>query len=157
MVQGLDKLARQLAAVPAVVQEEVRASLATSADALVAQMMAARPEKGKAIMISWSWLGENGVGVKTYTSRKTGAKGEYGMIAVKIRATGPRLNARIPFDLAQAFEFGTKQRFQITTDRETGAMGSRPFFFPVYRANKRNIRARARAAVARAVKRLNGT
>jgi hypothetical protein len=153
MVQGLDKLARQLAAVPQVVQEELRSSLEASANALVAQMNAAKPNPQ--IVIAWSWSGEGGLAVKGYTNKRTGKSGEYGMIAVKIRATGPRLNARIPFDLAQAFEFGTKQRFQITTDRETGAMGSRPFFFPIYRANKRNIRARARAAVARAAKRLN--
>jgi hypothetical protein len=155
MVQGLDKLRHQLDLIPRRIQDAVKASLEASANSIVSQMNAAKPHPS--IVIAWSWNNEqgSGLGVKTYTNRKTGQQGEYGMIALKIRATGPRLNARIPFDLAKAYEFGTNLRQQVSTKRETGAMPSRPYFFPTYRANKRGIRARARAAVVRAVKELN--
>lgn len=159
MVQGVEKVRRQLAAVPQVVADEVRASLQASAQSLVAQMNTLKPSPK--ITVGWEWtngigLG-SGVSVRTYKNPRTGKTGQYGIIAIRVFAVGPQLNSRIRFNLAQAFEFGTDKRRQVTTGRKTGAMDAQPYFYPAYRANKRAIRSRVSAAVRRAAKQLNAT
>ena len=155
MVQGLDKLRRQLDAIPTEVDKELLTTLSASAEALVAKMNAVKPHPD----IEIGWHAHNNLGgsvvVKQYRNKPTGKSGQYGMIAVRVHATGPRLVSRIPRDLAKAYEFGTAERKQYSTGRETGAMPSRPFFCPTYRQNKRAIRSRLRAAIRRAVKRVN--
>lgn len=76
---------------------------------------------------------------------------EYSKISVTIYAkskSGSGISARW-------FEFGTKMRVQKKTGRSTGRLPAKPFFYPVYRAQRTAIKNNVRSALRRAVKKLN--
>ncbi len=152
MVQGVEVVRRQLAAVPEIMETEVRKAISASATALVAQMNSLKPDPS--IVIGWTW---GDAPANALTVGRVSGEPRQGVYAT-IYATGPLLeNARVPVSLAKVFEFGTKMRRQRTTGRSTGMMPAQPFFYPAYRANRRSIRSRVAAAVRRAAKQLNAT
>lgn len=56
---------------------------------------------------------------------------------------------------ARWFEFGTNPRVQKTTGRATGQITARPFFYPVFRANKGRVQSGLRSTLRRAIRQIN--
>jgi hypothetical protein len=143
MVQGIPRLRARLNKFAAELEAEIERAVAESANEIVAQMRAIRPDPS--IVIGWTWGAAPAGAIAIGETNATNSDG----IRATIFATGPMLqDARVPITLARVFEFGTEVRTQRTTGRRTGVMPARPYFFPVYRAN----RSRARGRISRAVR-----
>lgn len=139
MVEGIARLRQRLRAVPDRVRAEVVDEIERQADRIVKEMRQLSPLAE--IEIGWTW-GDVPRGAITVV--RVG-KSRTDRVAVKIWARGDGFDARW-------FEFGTSERVQTTTGRATGAVTAQPFFFPAYRANRRQARAAISRAVARAMK-----
>jgi hypothetical protein len=143
MVQGIPRLRARLNKAAANIEAEIERAVAQSANEIVAQMLALRPDNS--IVIGWTWGAAPAGAMAIGETKATNSDG----LRATIFATGPMLqNSRVPITLARVFEFGTEMRVQRTTGRRTGVMPARPYFFPVYRAN----RSRARGRISRAVR-----
>lgn len=143
MVQGIPQLRARMKGLQANLVREIEAGVAQSANEIVAQMRAIRPDES--ITIGWTWGAAPEGAMAIGQTNVTNGEG----VRATIFATGPMLqNSRVPITLARVFEFGTEMRIQRTTGRKTGVMPARPYFFPVYRAN----RSRARGRISRAVR-----
>lgn len=147
MVQGSAKFKRRMRVeIPRRVRAEVETTLEKAATEVVREMQLFNPLPGT-IRIGWTW-GAAPEGAVTVGSV---AENESSDVRITIYATGPLLpDARVPISLAKIFEFGSRARRQHSTGRFTGTMPASPYFYPVWRANRRRVRARVTRAVRRA-------
>lgn len=138
MVKGAGQLHARLKRVPAIVRRELELQLEKEATKLVAEMNVLKPLQE--IEINWTW------GDAPKGSLKIGTvKGkEFGKIAITIYAVGDGFSP-------EWFEFGTKPRFH-DSGQSTGQILASPFFWPVYRSNKKRVRAGLTRAVNRAMR-----
>lgn len=137
MVKGVEKFRAKLRDIPKDVKDEVILSMQRMADSIVDDMRAFNPLTDADIEINWTW----GDAPKGAVKVGKVAGRAYDKISITIFAKGRGF-------AAMWFEFGTAERFHKSGKR-TGAITARPFFFPVYRANK----ARAQKAIGAAVRR----
>jgi hypothetical protein len=144
MVEGVAQFRRRMQAIPAKVEKEVRREIERVVPQLVSQMEFINPLPG-AIRIDWTWGAPPRGALALAQSRPDGN----GIRATIYATSREGRFADLFADMARAFEFGTGPRFQRRTGRFTGRMPAQPYFFPVYRAERR----RARSAITRAVRR----
>lgn len=147
MVQGSAKFKRRMRVeIPRRIRAEVEKTLEKAAAEVVREMELFNPSPGD-IRIDWTW-GAAPDGAETIGSVAESADDD---VRITIYATGPLLpDARVPISLAKIFEFGSRARRQRSTGRFTGTMPASPYFYPVWRANRRRVRARVTRAVRRA-------
>ncbi|TMV84480.1 HK97 gp10 family phage protein [Thioclava sp. BHET1] len=145
MVIGLDKLHARFQEIPERVRDEVTAEIEKIAEDMVRQIRSVVPVRG--ITIGWTW-GDAPRGAIVIKQVRPDAA-SYGKVKVTIYAVGRHVAARW-------FEFGTAPRFQ-RSGKSTGRIMAQPFFFPVYRANKSQARARLSRAVTRGFKKTKAT
>lgn len=128
MVIGTQALHKRMQAVPDRIRKEIKATLEGYAAQVVAEMKSLTPVESGELRdsIGWTW-GDAPAGSFTVGSVRGG---EYGKISITIYAGNKEAF------YAHMQEFGTIN------------MAANPFFFPVYRANKRRIM----AGITRAVK-----
>lgn len=134
MVKGTAQLHRRFAQIPEIIREEVAAELEKQANLMVRQMKALAPKGSTRKLvdsIGWTW----GDAPKGTMSVGTIRGHEYGKMKITLYAGGEEAF------YARFQEFGTK------------TMPASPFFFPVFRAEKRRVKAALSRAVTRAAKR----
>lgn len=146
MVQGVQQFRAKMRAIPVVVREEVARDMEVTANLIVRTMKSFAPRKTGALAnsIGWTW------GQAPEGSLTVGAVEEEGL-RITIFAGGAgkgtkrvvRKGSGIISDVARFQEFGTTRA------------PARPFFFPVWRANRRLVRGRISRAIRRAITRLN--
>ena len=138
MVKNLANFQRKMRAIPIEVRLEIVRQLEKEADKIVKLMKAFAPKgttRQLVNSIGWTW---GDVPKGAITVGKV-ANNEFDRIAIKIYAGGgDAFYARFQ-------EFGTRK------------MAANPFFFPVWRAEKRRAKAGFKRAVTRAIKRVNQT
>lgn len=140
VTEGLASLNRKLTkAIPEKVYNQVRTVLAAQADRIVAQMKSHCPiDKGDLQMsISWCW-GNAPPGTMTIGHVTTG-RGK-GSRSFKQSKTTNGLRISI-------YAGGGDEYYAWFVEFGTAHMSAEPFFYPIFRANKRS----ARAAVTRAI------
>lgn len=155
-VTGLKQFQDRFNNIPKAVRRAVRAEMEDIADDLVAQMFGEAPQLtgDLAGSIGWSW-GDAPAG-----SLVLGSFGDrrYGTMRIVVFAGGGEATSRL-----QNRASGTRARDQnrsgeFLTDvalfQEFGTqnMPANPFFFTVYRANKRRIKSRITRAINKAIK-----
>lgn len=158
MVAGLDKVRAQLNAVPELVRRELIREMERSANEMVKDMRALVPVRSGVLRasIGWTWGDVPAGALKIGQVRGR----SYGRLAITIYAGN-----RAAY-YARFVEFGTRPHAvgrNASLDRGLRQDGiglhpgasPRPFFYPVYRANRRRVRARLSRAVTRAVKQAN--
>jgi hypothetical protein len=145
MVKGVLRVKRQFDQVGKFVRDEVTGQIDKEAGKLVVDMRALCTSD-----VVRAQIEHDAAEAATMRARNGWA---YGKIYARVYVR-PLSDKRIA-DLPRWLEFGTKGRVQATTGRETGAATASPYFFPVYRANKKRIRANLSRAVLRALKKLN--
>lgn len=126
-IEGLDRLKRRLARLPAKMKAEVKVSLEQSADELVAMQK-------RLVPIDQGDLRDS--------IRKEEGRHE---LSVTVTAGGPATTRRVRKGADVSYDYALGQEFG-TTD-----MPAQPFFFPAYRALRRRIRGRTSRAVRKAV------
>lgn len=135
MVTGLDRLHARFARVPPTLQVEIAKALEFQAEKIVKDMRRLVPVKSGALRrsIGWTWGDAPAGSVSVGTLRGR----EYDRIGITIYA-GTRNKALGSEDAfyARFQEFGTVK------------MGANPFFYPAYRAARKDIR----PAINRAIK-----
>lgn len=132
MVEGLDKFNRRWKAIPRNAKINVRAALEDMANDLVEEMWSRAPYDDGTLQasIGWTW-GDAPAG--TLTIGSVGGR-EYGSMRITIYAGGgDAFYARFQ-------EFGTVKQV------------ANPFFFPVWRANRKRVRGRISRAISKAIK-----
>ncbi len=131
-VHGFKELERKFDAIPEAMRKEVARKLEDIADDIVAQMYSLAPHRtgDLAGSIGWTW-GESPSGSMTIGHVQGN---EYGAMRITIYA-GDEGAFYAAFQ-----EFGTVD------------MPANPFFFPVWRANKKKVKSGVSRAVAKAVK-----
>ena len=127
--------------VPELVRRELVSQLEKEAKKLVAEMNSLKPLKE--IEIGWTWGDAPKGSLKIGTVKNR----EVGKVAITIYAAGAQGSG---FS-ANWFEFGTSPRFH-KSGKPTGQILASPFFWPVYRANKKRVRSSLTRAVNRAMK-----
>lgn len=138
-----EKVLRRFRKLPELVKAEVKASFAKSAQDVVDMQKRLAPVDSGALRdsITWNW-GAHG---KVKYSQGGGPVG--GLLTITISAG----NAKVRY--AHLAEFGVAPH--IVGGRFKGAQhpgfGSRPFFYPAYRAKKRAVKARTRRAFKKAI------
>ena len=148
MVKGVAALHARFKRVPGVVRDALVKQIEKEANKLVSQMNAIKPNA--AIVVDWTW-GDAPAG--TLKLAKTSSGGDFGKISATIYATAKTGEYPKGFKaLAVWFEFGTADRVQKKTGRRTGRITASPYFYPVYRANKSNVKRNLTNAVRRAIK-----
>lgn len=137
------KLRRKFASLEKSVHEALTKQIEKEAERLVREMNALKPAVA-GLTVGWTWgdAPRGSVQIGKY------GKAEAEEIKVTIYATHRSASA-------WWFEEGTAPRFQKKTGRYTGQITAQPFFFPAYRSNKQQMMNRLRAALRRAVRRLN--
>ncbi|MEM1149328.1 MAG: hypothetical protein AAGI03_02060 [Pseudomonadota bacterium] len=144
MVKGLARLRAQFGAVPEIVRSELVVSMERAANKLVREIRALIPRRSGALAatVGWTWGAvPRGSLVVARSSRGAG----YGRIVLKIYVGNSDLVATgrgTLADLARWQEFGTRR------------MAANPYFYPVIRANRSNLRSSLRSAIARANRKL---
>jgi len=129
---------------PNLISDEVRSSIERSANPMVGTMQRLAPDDPMTggddlrASIRWHWAEAGTVGRANWIMRALIRAGGTPGTAREVRKGSGVLT-----DTARLQEFGTRK------------MPANPFFFPVWRANRRLVRNRIRAAVRRAVKRAN--
>jgi len=133
MVQGLAEFQRRWGAIPDAVRINVRAAMENAAEDLVQEIWQYAPfdEGTLANSIGWTW-GDAPAGTLVLGTASSGK--EYGALRITIYVGGGDA-FHAPF-----IEFGTEK------------MPARPFFFPVWRARRKKIRARIAAAMRKAIR-----
>jgi len=142
-VKGLPQVKRRLRQIPDRVKDAAEAEIAKQAAKLVGQMRAANPLKGS-IFIDWTWGDAPAGGIAL--ARSKGARGVFATVYAAGNAGGRPFPA-----LTWWWEYGTGARVQRSTGRYTGRIPANPYFFPVYRAERRRIRSAIGRAVRRAI------
>lgn len=136
MVKGVETFRKRLRGIPAKVRAEASAAMEAVAEDVVREMRAFNPLP-RDIEIAWTW----GSAPRGAITLGRVARTQYDRIAVTIYARGDTFSAAW-------FEHGTAERFH-RSGKSVGRITAQPFFYPVYRANKRRIRARISRAVRR--------
>ena len=133
MVQGLDRFNKRWKAIPKNARKNVRAAMEDAANDIVEEMWSRAPQ-GETLRlgasIGWTW-GDAPAG--SLTIGKVGGR-EYGAMRITIYAGGG--------EAFYAFfqEFGTKD------------MPANPFFYPVWRARRKRVKARISRAVSKSIR-----
>lgn len=133
MVKGLAELNRRWGGIPEAVRINTRAAMEDIATDLVEEMWARAPHGATGVLsasIGWTW-GEAPAG--TLVIGSVGGR-DYGTMRITIFAGGGEAF------YARFHEFGTSR------------MPARPFFYPVWRARRRNARARLARAIGRTIR-----
>lgn len=160
MPTGMDRVRRQLDALPREIVTEVRRQLEVEAEKVVRAMKATAPKRTGALRdsIGWTW-GDAPAGSLALMRSGSGPAGLFvtiyagggkGTARTQRRASGtakrPR-NARLAgsftADNAKYQEFGTSR------------MPANPFFYPVWRSDRTRVRSNLTRAVTRAVRKAN--
>lgn len=143
-------LKEKFAELPETIETALKDQIEKEAGKIVAFMRAllmAQPYDIKdKIEIDWTWgdVPEGAVTVAEYRGK------ERLELVAKIYARGKQGSGIA----AQWFEFGTKRR-STKLGRDRGSISASPFFFPAYRAEKSRANNNIRAALRRAIKKLN--
>lgn len=143
MVQGLPRVRRKLREAPKLIHERLVRGMERIADDIVRQMSFINPLPGE-IVIDWTWGTDVPRGAITVA--QIGNNRSEGL-RITIYARGKSI-------AAGWFEFGTNPRFH-KSGKSTGRIVAQPFFFPVWRANRRSVRNRLNGILRRAVRRAN--
>jgi hypothetical protein len=131
MVEGVDALRRRFRGIARELEKQLRPELEKQAAQIVAQMNAVKPLP--AIQVEWVW-GPPPAGVLNLGRVSRGrSAGEF----ISIYATATTSRGSFPA-VARWFEFGTLNRFQ-DSGKFVGAITAQPYFFPVYRANRKRV------------------
>lgn len=146
MVEGVAQLHRRLQAIPPRVKTAVRREIERVAGQLVAQMRRINPLPGD-IDVQWTW-GAPPAGSVTLARTARRADGIRATIYATARTSA--YPGGFPA-VARWFEFGTGPRWQRTTGRYSGRIVAQPYFFPVYRAERRRVRSAITRAARRAI------
>lgn len=152
MVQNA-KFAKKMRLMRSEVNEALSRSVERNAEKVCVEMRTMLaiqyPAVAAQVEIDWTW-GDAPRGSFTIGKASNGA--ETTALSVTIYARGKQgsgLNAAW-------FEFGTAERF--TKDGESrGRITAGPFFYTVFRANRQRVQASLRAALRRAVKKVNAS
>lgn len=140
-VEGLGKLTRKLQLIPAKVIEAAEKSLEDSAEQLVQMMRQLAPKDSGdlAASIGWTWgdAPKGALVLGTFKGRGGSTKAKANLvITIYAGGKGPGFDALY----ARFQEFGTVK------------MRANPFFFPSYRAKKRQIRSKLTRDVKKAIR-----
>lgn len=132
MVDGLDRFNKRWKAIPETARINVRAVLEQAAGEIVEEMWARAPYRDGVLSgsIGWTW-GEAPAG--SMVIGKVGGN-EYGTMRITIYAGGGDAFYAI------FHEFGTQE------------MPANPFFYPVWRARRRRVKARISRAMSKAIR-----
>lgn len=153
MVQGLAALERRFRQIPVEVREEVARRMERLANRIVKEMRARAPKRTGALArsINWTW-GDAPKGAMTVG--KVGGGGQrYGALRITIYAGGTEATRR-----TQRRASGTRRSDQkrsgtfdannaLYQEFGTSNMPANPFFFPVWRARRRDVTTAVRAGV----------
>lgn len=146
IAKGLQNLNRKLTkALPQKVYDQVRVVLAAQADKIVAQMKRFAPVDTGDLQISISWCWGNApTGTMTLGHVGTG-RGRGGRTAKKqsVDTTGLRISI---------YAGGGDEFYAWFVEFGTQHMAAEPFFFPVFRANKRSAKSAITRAISKGVK-----
>lgn len=139
---GRERFMRRLRRLPQAVREEVRASLAQSAEDLVQSMRARAPVKTGTLKssIKWRWGGK----------KRRGDERDNFTVTIYVDKPAHHYAHLVEFGVAP---HENKGRFAGT---QNPGQPPEPYFFPTYRAKKRTIKNRTRAAIRKAVKKTKG-
>ncbi len=134
MVQGLADLKRRWSAVPESVRMNLRAEMEAIANDIVDEMYSQAPHDtgDLAGSIGWTW-GDAPAGALTIGT--VGGR-EYGTMRITVYVGG----RGSPGWYARFLEFGTQK------------MTARPFFYPVWRARRKRVRARITRAISKGIR-----
>lgn len=149
MVQGIEKVRAQFASVVPKVVSAARAEMEVVATQIVSQMRMLRPIPE--IVVDWTW-GRPPSGSVTLGSVARSRKASL-RITIYANAVTGDYPGGFPA-VARWHEFGTAPRFR-KSGGSTGQITASPYFFPVYRANRRRARTRISNAIRKAVKSAN--
>lgn len=136
---GQAALHKQLERVPALLLAELRQVLEQEAAKLVEEMRTLVPvdEGDLRDSIGWTW-------------------GDVPKGALKIGSVGGKSYGKLSITIYAGDFKGSKDKFYAYfVEFGTVKTGAQPFFFPVYRSNKKRIKARISRGVKRAMKRSN--
>lgn len=138
-------------ALPKVIEDALRKQVEKEAGKVVAEqqiLLAVSPyDIAKHIEIDWTW-GDAPAGSVVIGEVRGRESASIGVTIYARARSGSGMSAAW-------FEFGTAPRVQETTGRRTGRIMAQPFFFPPWRANRTRVKGNIRAALRRAVKKLN--
>lgn len=144
MVGRLVEFQGRMRAIPRKVLEELRTELEVVARQLVSQMRRLNPLPG-AIEIDWTWGKAPGGSIAIGRVAKGEKSGEF--ITVYATAKTEAYPDGFPA-VASWFEFGTAER-QTKAGHPTGKITASPYFFPVWRSERRRVKSRITRAVKR--------
>lgn len=153
MVKGVAALGRRKNRIIAAAADAARKSLEKEAGRMVAAMNTLKPLPN--IVIDWTWGAAPG-GAVTLGEVKQSKNAT--TLVITIYATAftdeyPLSSGGFPA-IARWFEFGTSQRTQKKTGRQTGALPASPFFWPAYRSEREGLKRRQAYAIRSAMKRV---
>jgi HK97 gp10 family phage protein len=144
-VEGIDRLNRKLARLPAAVQRRIRQAMEQGADEIVAMMksLVAKDSGDLARSIGWTW-----------------GKAPKGALTVaRVTQTGTENTLTIYAGNAEAFyarfvEFGTAAHTAggLYAGATIPAIPASPFFYVSFRANRRRVKGRITRAINKAAK-----
>lgn len=144
-IEGLDRLNRKLAALPAVVKKRIREAMEQGAAEIVAMAKSFCPTDSGALRDSIDW---------TWGKAPKGA-----MTIATVASAGNELTITVFAGNADAYyarfvEFGTAAhtaggKFEGAT---IPAVGAQPFFYVSYRANRKRVKSRITRAINKAAK-----
>ena len=149
-IEGLDRLNRKLAALPAAARKRIREAMEQGANEIVSMMKSLVPFKSGDLRdsIDWTWgsAPKGAMTIASVRSRGRGATGSENLITVYAG------NAEAYY--ARFVEFGTSQhtaggKFAGTT---IPAIPASPFFYVSFRANRRRVKGRITRAINKAAK-----
>lgn len=147
------KFDRKMRAMRIEVSEAMRVAMERWADRVVKDMRlllaAQHPRVFGVAEVAWTW-GDAPAGAVTL--QKFGGR-ETDAIALTIYAKA-RQGSGISLNW---FEFGTAPRVQKKTGRQTGRITAGPFFFPAWRANRKQMRTALLRTLRTAVRKINAT
>lgn len=137
-IKGKDAFAKQLAALPAAMKDEIRKAIVTSAEDTVDVAKRFAPVATGALRNSIGWTGGAVPrGAISTGSNARAAKSDEGLAATVYAGDGVAFYARFQ-------EFGTTE------------MPAQPFFYPAYRLTKKRAKARIQRAVTKGAKKAFG-
>lgn len=157
MVQGLAELERRFRQIPDEVRAEVAQRMERLADRIVAEMRARAPKRTGALArsINWTW-GSAPKGAMTLGSVGGGGRrpdARYGAMRITIYAGGTpetlrkqrRSSGTRASDKKRSGTFDANNA--LYQEFGTSRMAANPFFFPVWRARRRDVSGAVRAGV----------